>query len=303
MTQPATVVVVGAASRDLAADDPRGWRLGGGASYAALLLARLGLRVRALIGADAEASRADELQVLVDAGVDLVVAPLERGPVFTNTETPAGRVQLSQGSSSVIGPAALPASWRDATGWLFAPVAAELGEEWAAVAGADARVGVGWQGLLRVLGDGGPVRRLDPGPSRIVLRAELVGVGRDDLDPATDLDALAGFVGPGGTLLVTNGVNGGIAIDVDAASRPVRHRTWPAIRAVDPVDPTGAGDTFLAGVFAARVEPRLVGGRVEGGWDLRLGAVAASLVCEAPGLLGVPDRAAVARRMARRPIA
>jgi hypothetical protein len=301
MTGVATVVVVGSASRDIVDDDPRGWRLGGGASYSALVLARLGLRVRALLGADAEASRADELQQLVDAGIDLVVAPLERGPVFVNVETSHGRVQESRGPSDPVTLDALPAAWRSSAGWLFAPVAAELPDAWAAVPVDGSQVCVGWQGLLRVMGDGGPVHRRAPGPSPIVRRADLVGVGRDDLDPAQDLDALARFVGPGATLLVTNGVRGGMAIDVDADGRPTRHRTWPAIPALDPVDPTGAGDTFLAGVFAARVEPRLIGGRTEGGWDLRLGAAAASIVCEAPGLLGVPTRASVARRMAGLP--
>ena len=45
------IVVVGAASRDRVEDDPRGWRLGGAVSYAALAIARLGLRVGALVGA------------------------------------------------------------------------------------------------------------------------------------------------------------------------------------------------------------------------------------------------------------
>jgi sugar/nucleoside kinase (ribokinase family) len=303
MTKGATVVVIGAASRDLTDDDPRGWRLGGGASYSALALAKLGLHVRALLGADAEASRADELQLLIDAGVDLVVAPLERGPVFVNTETPGGRVQVSRGSSSPITTSSLPVAWSRPDGWLFAPVAAELPDRWAAVPGLGSAVGVGWQGLLRVLGDGGPVRRVAPGASPIVARADLVGVGRDDLDPATDLDTLATLLGRGATLLVTNGERGGMAIDIDPEGRAGHRRTWPAIPSPAPVDPTGAGDTFLATVFAARVEPRLIGGRRDGGWDLRLGAAAASLVCEAPGLLGVPDRQAIARRMRPAPAA
>ena len=34
-----TLVVVGAATRDIAADDPRGWKLGGGVTYSALAAA------------------------------------------------------------------------------------------------------------------------------------------------------------------------------------------------------------------------------------------------------------------------
>ena len=43
------VVHVGSASRDLTDDDPRGWRLGGGVTFAALTTARLGLRTAAVI--------------------------------------------------------------------------------------------------------------------------------------------------------------------------------------------------------------------------------------------------------------
>ena len=39
------IIILGAACRDVAPDDPRGWRLGGGVSYAALATARLGLRI------------------------------------------------------------------------------------------------------------------------------------------------------------------------------------------------------------------------------------------------------------------
>ena len=49
-------MVVGAASRDLTTDDPRGWRLGGSAAYCSLAAASLGLRVGCLLGVDAEAA-------------------------------------------------------------------------------------------------------------------------------------------------------------------------------------------------------------------------------------------------------
>ena len=54
---------------------------------------------------------------------------------------------------------------------------------------------------------------------------------------------------------------------------------------------------FLAAFAAARIEPRLVGGRIAAGFDLLLAATAASLTIEGIGLHGVPDRAAVRERM------
>jgi len=90
-----TAVVVGAACRDIAADDRRGWRLGGGVTYSALTIARLGLRTAALVGADSEAATATELDLLRQAGVDVRVVPLERGPIFENLETPEGRIQMA----------------------------------------------------------------------------------------------------------------------------------------------------------------------------------------------------------------
>ena len=53
MTRPAIEVVhVGSACRDIAPEDPRGWRIGGGVMYAALTTARLGLRTAAVVGVD-----------------------------------------------------------------------------------------------------------------------------------------------------------------------------------------------------------------------------------------------------------
>jgi sugar/nucleoside kinase (ribokinase family) len=83
------------------------------------------------------------------------------------------------------------------------------------------------------------------------------------------------------------------------ASGAGRLRRWPSIPADAIVDPTGAGDVFLATLFAARFQPRLIRGRADRHLDLRLAAAAASLVLERPGLLGVPDRVALRDRVAR----
>jgi sugar/nucleoside kinase (ribokinase family) len=289
MSEAPQVVVVGAASRDLVDDDTRGWRLGGGVSYSALALARLGLPVKALVGVDGPAADADELDLLRGAGAEVELVRLERGPVFVNRETPGGRVQESREVSDPIPVDALPDAWAGSSAWLFAPVAAEVADGWAAVPPRDALVAVGWQGLLRVLVAGGSVTRVAPSASPLIARADLVGVGSDDFARDTPLERLAAFVGPGDTLLVTDGIRGGTAIETahDGSSRAGSR--WAAIPTPRLVDPTGAGDTFLAAVVAARLVPSILGERAEEGVDLRFGAAAASLVCERPGLLGVPS--------------
>ena len=291
------VVVVGAACRDLVDDDPRGWRLGGGASYSALALARLGLRVGALVVADDLAATSDELNMVRAAGVDVRVVPNTSGPIFINVETPNGRIQQTPQVSDPVPPAALPAEWRDAKAWMFAPVAAEVRDDWADVPPADALVALGWQGLLRVLVAGNPVTHLAPGPNAVVRRADLVGVGSDDVDDATTPAHLAALMHEGATLLFTDGVHGGTAYTIGAQPDHLTPRHWHSIPIEKYVDPVGAGDTFLSGVFAAWVEPAIAASWTGPDPDLRMGAACGSLILEGPGLYGVPDLEAAVRRM------
>jgi sugar/nucleoside kinase (ribokinase family) len=292
-----SVVVVGSACRDLVDDDPRGWRLGGGASYSALTLARLGLEVGALVVADELAAGSSEIQMLRDAGVDVHVVPGARGPIFINTETPTGRIQQTPQVSDPVDPQTLPAAWRGAGAWMFAPVAAEVTEAWADVPPADALVALGWQGLLRVLRAGAPVDHLPPGPSRVVARADLIGVGVDDIERGTTAADLAAFAHAGATLLLTDGIHGGDAHVVGDGASIVSTRHWHSIPIRRYVDPVGAGDTFLAGVFAARVDPSLAATWTDRDPDLRMGAATGSLILEGPGLFGVPNLAATLARM------
>jgi sugar/nucleoside kinase (ribokinase family) len=297
---PPRIVVVGSAARDIAPDDPRGWRLGGGVSYSALTTARLGVPTGALIGVDEEASRALELDLLRDAGVDVRLVPLEHGPVFDNIETPAGRVQICYDRSDPVPYAALPAEWRAVGAWIFGAVASEIPDEWAAALPDDALVAVGWQGLLRELHPGERVLHHPPGPSAIVRRADFVGVSRDDFDVNLPLSQLLGQMNRGATLCITQGARGGLAMVAEGES-PHQLRRWPPIPPESEVDPTGAGDVFLAALLAAYAEPRLIAGRFAQGYDLLLAAAASSLVLEGPGLHGVPSRDAVRRRIVRAP--
>jgi sugar/nucleoside kinase (ribokinase family) len=293
------VVHVGSACRDIASDDPRGWRLGGGVTYAALTTARLGLRTAAVIGVDGPGGAAHELDLLRDAGVDLMLVPLSEAPIFENRETPAGRVQTCHAVGVSLPVPSLPGSWLEAPAWSLVPVAGEVGDSWASAVPDAAYLAVGWQGLLRDLAPGTRVARRPPSPSGLVRRADLVGVSHHDVDAGTSLAGLAAFLHPGADLLVTEGRNGGLLVHVgpDGPREILRYLPTATDREADP---TGAGDTFLAALLASVLRPAIVGrARSRRSPDLRFAAAAGSLAVEGPGLSGVPDRAAVLLRRAR----
>ena len=300
MARPSVEVVhVGSACRDVASDDPRGWRLGGGVTYAALTTARLGLRTAAVVGVDAAASDARELDTLRDAGVDIMRVHLDEGPIYHNVETPKGRVQTIVQTGIPLPVPALPGSWLDAPGWSVVPVAGEVTDQWAPVVPDDAYVAVAWQGLLRTLVGGERVTRRPPEPSALLRRADLVGVSHHDVAPTTPITDLWRLLKPGAQLLVTRGDEGGLLLLIGEAG-PVEVMRYLPTATSDELDPTGAGDTFLAALHASVLRPAIVGRhRVRHRLDLRFAAAAGSLVVEGPGLDGVPDRAAVLVRRAR----
>lgn len=298
MTEPRIDIVhVGSASRDLTDEDPRGWRLGGGASYAALTTARLGLRTAAIVGVDATAGSASELDLLRAAGVDLLLVGLDEGPVFHNRETPEGRVQSWPAHGRSLPVPSFPRAWRDARAWSLVPVASELGDAWAAVPG-DGFTSLAWQGLLREQGPDQLTRRTPPRRSALLDVADIVGVSRQDLPPGTPLATVTSLIRPGACLAVTDGHDGGSLIRIlrDGRTRAAR---WLAIPPARLVDPTGAGDVFLAALASAIARPDLTTGapRRRPAAELAFAAAAASFVVEAPGLLGVPDRSAVRARL------
>ncbi|MEO5885661.1 MAG: PfkB family carbohydrate kinase [Candidatus Limnocylindrales bacterium] len=307
MSRPAIEVVhIGSAARDIAPDDPRGWRLGGGVSYAALTTARLGLRTAALVGVDDLASTAREFDALHAAGVEVRMVHLDEGPIFHNTETPAGRVQVVLATGVPLDPAPVPSSWLAAPGWSLVPVAGEVGDGWVERIPDGATVAVGWQGLLRTLVAGERVKRRSPAPMALLRRADLVAVSHLDVDTTTRLADLLALLAPAARLLVTQGEHGGLLVTA-AKSGLLEVLRYLPTRADRLVDATGAGDTFLAALLATVVRPSILrapawaparaGTSV--GSDLHFAAAAGSLAVEAVGLAGVPDLRAVLRRRAR----
>lgn len=283
------LVVVGAASRDVTSDDSRGWRVGGPATYCSLAAARLGVRVGCLLGVDAAASRAPELLLLEQAGVDLRRIPLQSGPVFENIERDGHRRQRWLSKSGAMKVADLPDEWRGSRAWLLVPVAGELGEDWADVPDEGSAVGLGWQGMLREFAEGGWVERVDPEPSELLRAAGLVCASVDDLAPLWELERLRPLA-PRAIIVLTAGDRGGVVLrDGDVA----RYR---AITANRNVDPTGAGDVFLAGLMAVW----LLTGEPVTSRALRFAAAASSCAIEGAGLTGVPTGAQVATRLRAR---
>lgn len=267
-------------------------------TYSALTTARLGLRTAAVVGVDVEARTAEELERIREAGADLMLVPLAEGPIYHNVETTHGRVQTCVQVGEPLPVPPLPDSWLATRSWSIAPVAGEVTDDWAASIPDGAFVGVAWQGFLRNLAAGERVTKRAPQPSPLLARADVVGVSHHDLDPATPLADLYPLLRAGGRLLVTQGSEGGLLVTLDEERQPVAEVRYRATRSDRELDPTGAGDTFLAALLSTAVR-RAIAGRSHGALDLPFAAAAGSLVVEGPGLAGVPDRAAVLVRMTR----
>jgi sugar/nucleoside kinase (ribokinase family) len=121
-----------------------------------------------------------------------------------------------------------------------------------------------------------------------------VGVSRHDLPHGLRLRDISSWLGDRCELLLTAGPVGGLLLEL-VRGRLVGGRRYPGIPPREDVDPTGAGDTILAGVLSARI----AGSRsVTAGRDLHLGALAATLLVERAGLDAVPTLAEIRARAA-----
>ena len=188
-------------------------------------------------------------------------------------------------------PVALPSSWLASRSWSLVPVADEVPDDWVDVIPSDAIVGVAWQGMLRRMVPGGDVQRTAP--------SDLVGLSHLDVARDTSLGDLARFLHLGARLLVTQGGHGGLLVTTgdDGPVEVLRYLPTPTEREIDP---TGAGDTFLAALLAVLVRPSVAGSPGRSlARALRFAAAAGSLAVEDVGLDGVPDRTAVLIRRAR----
>ena len=181
------------------ADDPRGWRLGGGVTYAALTTARLGLRTAAVIGVDAPAARRAELDLLRDAGRGPDARAAGRGPgLRERRDAVRTRPDLSSRSASRCRSRPCRGSWRDGAGLV---ARAGRRRDRRGLGGGHPARRPTWPSAGRgCCATSPPARRVArraPSPSALLRRADLVGVSHHDVGPGTDLARLAAFLHAG----------------------------------------------------------------------------------------------------------
>jgi sugar/nucleoside kinase (ribokinase family) len=289
------VIVVGAATRDLTEDDPRGWFMGGGVTFSALTLARLGLRVGLVIGLDPQARGAREVQLIASAGAEIIEVPLDKGPMFINDESGPTRVQTCMSTSDRIPTSVVPREWRTASTWMLTPIASEIGPEWMDIPTPEACVAFAWQGELRILSDGAVVRPRLPGPSAFLERSDIIALSRHDLPASFDLTSIGPWLKPRADVLLTAGLAGGLLLEY-RDGRIAGGRAYPSVPSRGEVDPVGAGDTMLAGVVAARMA--LSEKDAGAGQDVHFGAAVSALLVEGHGIDAIPTLERLRERMA-----
>lgn len=262
---------------------PEGLRPGGSVTYAGLAWRALGARVRVLTAAGPDFP-AEAL-----GGLEVLPVPSPRTTVFENRHAADGsRTQRVEAAAVRLDPAQLPPAWREADVLHLAPVLGELDVAAFRAAVRARLVGLGMQGLVRVVAPGGAVTQpplaLDPAALRGV---DVAFLGDDDLAGQGDLVARIAAIVP--LVVLTHGARGCEVLD-GGRSR------WVGIHPAHEVDPTGAGDVFAAGFLLALAR---------GASPLeaaRLGAAAGSIAVEGRGIAALARVAEAPQRATRVPI-
>ena len=265
-----------------------GWRLGGTASYAALLAARLGLRAAVLTAASPDLPLAEALP-----GVEVVRAAGDRTTQIRNVYDGGRRRQHIPQRAASVTAAALPDEWRSVPIVLLGPVAAEVHDDLAACF-PSSLAGLSAQGWLRRIGpaaSGGRVRPVSPerwNAEPFLRRVRALFVSDEDLAPEQAAAALARWSGQVEVVAFTHGERGA----------EVCHRgAWRRVDAFPAraVDPTGAGDVFAAAFLIRLHESADI-------WQAaRFAACAASFAVEGEGTTSLPDRAMIESRLREHP--
>jgi 1D-myo-inositol 3-kinase len=256
-----------------------GLRPGGAAYYAAITAWRLGLEVGVLTsyGPDFPAD-------VLPPEIRIVNIPSDRTTVFSVESSPKGRHLRVLNRAADLEEGHLPDEWRDVPLALLCPVIGEV-DPACSSSFVEAALGVVPQGWMRQRGSGGAISEAPWEDADLVLpHAQLVVVSEEDVAtvPKTTLDEWFQQVPMGA---VTRGAQGATLF---VSGEP--YHVAPD-RAVE-VDETGAGDVFATTLLIEY-------DREGNAWDAAAAAAcAAAASVEKAGSAGIPDRAALAERLA-----
>ena len=233
-SQEIDYLIVGHVCQDLT---PEGPRLGGTATFGALMAQMLGLRVGILT------STSPKINALLSPlrSIPLVCVPSEQPTTFKNTYTPDGRVQMLLMRAQDLRWQDLPLEWRNPAIVHLAPVANEVDP---ALAGRfnGALVGVTPQGWMRSWDEYGQVS-FQPWVNAHQVLDHTWGVVFSIEDVEGDEDFVQYLASQADVLVVTRGPEGctlyiqGHPTHIPAPQIPER-------------DTTGAGDVFAVAFFA-----------------------------------------------------
>jgi sugar/nucleoside kinase (ribokinase family) len=278
-------LVIGHVVQDLVLeqDGSETWRLGGAASYASLLARNLGLRTATLTACSADLPLADLLP-----GIQFHRVRSERTTQMRNVYPDGGRrEQWVPQRAETLTAEHLPEEWRDAHIVLLGPVAGEIDASLAGAFSKETLVGAGAQGWLREVGADSRVRPVSPhdwDAAAVLKHVKALFLSDEDLPLEDAPAALAEWSELVDVLAFTRGYGGA---DICYGGEWRRFDAYPA----DPIDLTGAGDTFAAGFLARYAETGVP-------WEATCyGACAASLVIEGVGVDGVPSKEAITERL------
>jgi len=254
-------------------------RLGGAALYSALTAARLGKRA-ALFTSFGEDYQGGE----VLGQVSSKVVSSTRTSTFRNVYTPEGRVQAVYGMADRLQARDLPPEWMRAGIVYLCPVLHEVPVEMGCEVGGG-MLGVAPQGWMRSWDEQGRIRsRRWEGFEPLLASARCLIASEKDIEGFEDLVGVFRSLTP--IVIITRAEKGA---DIYLPDRTLRVGAYPA----EERDPTGAGDRFGA-AFLVRLQEC---GDVRE--SARFAACVGSHVVEGEGILGIPDRESVLRRMER----
>jgi 1D-myo-inositol 3-kinase len=289
LATPPDFLVIGHVTKDLRPDGT--FTIGGTATFASLTAQRLGLRAGVVTSASP-----DLLACLPEAlpGVAVAATPAAESTTFENIYQNEHRRQYLRGRAAPLGPADVPAAWRQARIVLLGPLDQEVPPE-LATAFEGALVGATPQGWLRQWDSAGLVSPTAWAAAPLVLpHLHALILSREDLraqnggDQQEQIEALLkAWAQLTPLLVVTEGAQGATLHHAGTA----RHfRAFP----VTEVDPTGAGDVFAAAFLIQYALGQ------DAAAATRFANCVASFAVEQPGAQSIPTPEQVAARLSRR---